>query len=88
MSDPRVKDYSIMETRADTFVFMEKRIDYAGGSVPIYIGYNKQPNADTSDDSWYIFKLTYSGSNLIYQQLPNRGPTFSYVWNDRANYFP
>lgn len=82
----RLNDYSYLNVVGDATIFWEKRIEYSG-SNPIYIGYNRKANAPTSEDSWYIVKVTYSGSDPTYYQLPVDGPVFKYAWDDRATYF-
>ena len=87
MHSPRVKDFSVLEIFEQADIFLERRQSYDGGGLLQYIGYSKNPNEDTAADSWYIVKLTYSGSSLTRYQLPDNGPSFSYVWDDRATYF-
>lgn len=83
----KVKDFSYLDVEGFMSQFMEIRIDYVGGDNPIYVGYNRTPNADVDASTWYIVKLTYSGSNLTRQQLGSLGVTFSYSWTNRATYF-
>jgi hypothetical protein len=84
----KVKDFSFLEVKGFASQFLEIRIDYGAGSVPLYVGYNHTPNADPASATWYIVMLTYSGTNLVRQQLPSFGVTFTGIWNDRADYFP
>ena len=62
-------------------------MDYDGSNNLIYIGYNKKPNAPTAESSWYIVKLTYSGSNVTRYQLPDTGAKFGYDWDNRTTFF-
>lgn len=87
MTSPRIKDFSILDTIASSELFFEKRMEYDGSNNLIYIGYSHVPNELTSADSWYIVKLTYTGTNLVRYRLPDSGPKFGYVWDDRATYF-
>lgn len=82
----KIKDYSIAELQGDLGMFLEKRMSYDGDNVE-YIGYNREPNATTTDTTWYIVKMTYSGSNATRYQLPDNGPQFKYAWDSRAGYF-
>lgn len=82
----KLKDYSIAELQGELGMFLEKRMSYDGDNVE-YIGYNREPNATTTDLSWYIVKMTYSGSNVTRYQLPDSGPQFKYAWDSRASYF-
>jgi len=83
----QILDYSRLELRGDAGMFFEKRIEYDGNNNPIYIGYNRHQNTATDDESWFIVKITYSGNNPTYYQLPANGPQFVYSWDDRATYF-
>jgi len=82
----RPLDFSVITIRGDVNDFMEKRYAYNGSNLE-YVGWAKKPNCPTSASIWYIIKLSYSGSNVIRQQLPDEGPYFKYVWDDRATYF-
>lgn len=86
MSSPRIKDFSILENFASSELFLEKRMEYDGDNM-IYVGYSRIPNASVDSESWYIVKLTYDGDNVTRYQLPDTGPSFSYVWDDRATLF-
>lgn len=83
----KVKDFSFLDVKGFASQFLEIRIDYGAGSVPLYVGYNHTPNADVNANTWYIVKLTYSGTNLTRQQLGNMGVTFTYNWTNRATFF-
>lgn len=87
MSTPRIKDFSVLDTIASSELFLEKRMDYDMGGNLIYVGYSQEPNAATTGLTWYIVKLTYSGSNVTRYQLPNTGIGFKYAWDSRTTYF-
>lgn len=82
----QLKDWSIAELQGDLGMFLEKRMAYDGDNLE-YVGYNREPNASTSDSSWFIIKNTYSGTNITRYQLPDDGPQFKYAWDDRATFF-
>ncbi len=86
MSSPRIKDFSILENVANSELFLEKRMSYTGDNLE-YVGYSRNPNESIDADTWYIIKMTYTGTNVTRYQLPDNGPGFRYVWNDRATYF-
>lgn len=86
-SPQRIKDYSNIEIIGDSSVFWEKRMENDGNGNPIYVGHNRHANASTSEESWYIVKITYSGTSPTRYQLPDDGPQFKYAWDDRATYF-
>lgn len=83
---PLIKDFSQLQNRADTALFLEKRMEYSGDNL-IYVGYNRTANASTAATTWYIVKLTYSGANPTRYQLPDDGASFEYAWDDRATLF-
>lgn len=83
---PQLKDYSWLSLYGDVETFLEKRIEYSGDN-PIYIGWNRQANAATDAATWFIVKLTYSGSNPTRIQLPDNGAFFNYAWDSRATYY-
>ena len=83
----QIKDYSYLEIRGSAEVFLEKRLENDGSGNPLYVGYNRKPNAATTEESWYIIKMTYSGGYVVRVQLPDNGPQFKYAWDSRASYF-
>ena len=87
MERQRIGDYSIANAELDLSMLWEKRIENDGSGNPLYIGYNKEPNASTSTLGWFIIKNTYSGTFLTRSQLPDDGPQFKYAWDSRATYF-
>lgn len=79
-------DYSLIEITGDVSSFLEVRRAYNGSNLE-YLGYSRVPNAATDQALWFIVKYSYSGSLQTRQQLPDDGPRFTYVWDDRSNYF-
>lgn len=79
-------DYSLIELTGDVSSFLEERRAYNGSNLE-YRGYSKVPNAGTDQPVWYIIKYSYSGSLQTRQQLPDDGPRFTYIWDDRATLF-
>jgi hypothetical protein len=71
--------YSVPELLANTY-WKDKRFDYAGGSNIIYMGVNSVSNADAGASTWFIYKLTYSGSDVTRVQGPLEGS-----WSNRAS---
>lgn len=71
----------------DTEDLLESRFENDVNGNPIYIGYTPVVNGDTSLPIWYIRKIIYDGENVIRTQLPDDGIKFSYIWDDRADYF-
>ncbi len=82
----RPLDFSVMPIRGDADDFLEKRYAYNGSNLE-YVGWSKKPNCPTDSELWYVIKLSYSGSSVVRQQLPDEGPFFKYTWDDRATYF-
>ena len=82
----RFKNWDIAELKGDLGMFLEKRMSYSGDNIE-YVGYNREPNAATTDLSWFIIKNTYSGANITRYQLPKDGPQFKYAWDSRATSF-
>lgn len=66
----------------------EVRVENNISGQPIYIGKNQTPSADTSENSWYVKKMTYDSNGFLdYVQLPVNGPGFTYSWDARSTYF-
>lgn len=84
---PQLKDMSVIEVLGDAAMFWEKRLDLNGDGNPVYIAWNKTPNASQSSLSWFLVKLTYSGLNVVRYQLPDAGCQFKYSYTARATYF-
>lgn len=87
MSSPRVPDISILDAQVDAFNFLEKRMSYDGGGSLEYVGYNKTPNASVDASTWFIVKLSYTGTSVVRYQLPDGGTKFGYDWTNRATFF-
>lgn len=64
---------------------LQVRIDYAGGSDPIYIGW-AYPGANYTHAKWRIVKVTWVSSNPTEVQFADQVSTFIKVWNDRTSY--
>lgn len=60
------------------------RLDYDINDNPIYIGKGKR-NSASSDASWQIKKLTWSGGNLVSITLADGNAEFDNIWDDRAS---
>ena len=88
MSTPNPLDaIERLSTYLDTEDMMEGRFENDGDGNPIYVGYSPIPNANPALPVWYIFKVTYVAEAAVRKQLPDDGPGFIYVWNDRASLF-
>lgn len=84
----KIKDYTWFDVQVEGMTFMEKRIDYDGGTSPVYVGYTREPNASVNDPVWYLQKLTNDGNgNPTRVQQPDNGVQFKYTWTSRATYF-
>lgn len=79
-------DFSAISVRGDLNDFMEKRYAYNGTDLE-YVGWTQTANASAAAPVWFIIKNTYAGGAKTRQQLPDDGPYFKYVWNDRATLF-
>ena len=55
----------------------DQRLEYSTGDL-IYKGAHEKHNAGTDDSDWFIWKFTWSGSDIIRIEL-RKGP-----WDDRA----
>lgn len=83
----KLYESSIVELTGNIESFLEKRIEYSGTS-PIYAGWTRTPNAATSEESFFIIKMTNDGNgNPTRVQLPDNGAQFKYAWDDRATLF-
>lgn len=69
--------YSIPELIANTY-WKDKRFEYSGSDL-VYMGVNRNLNASTAENSWHIWKLTWSGENLNRFQGPIEGS-----WDSRT----
>lgn len=77
----------LLSAYIDTEDLLEARFENNGDNNPIYIGYSPYPNADPALPIWYIQKVYYDGEAIIRKQLPDDGPKFAYIWDDRIDYF-
>ncbi len=82
-----IKDYSVVELTGALELYQEIRYERDGDDFPIYIGYNRQPNAATTAETWFIVKNTFTDGAITRQQLPDDGVQYKYSWDDRATYF-
>lgn len=82
-----LKDYSICPIEGELSMFLERRQEVNADNNPIYIGWNREPNAATTALTWFIVKLTYTATGVIRYQLPDDGVQFKYAWDSRASYF-
>jgi len=90
MKQQKLEDYSIVELKGDLALYQEIRYERDGAGLPVYIGYNREPNALTTDLSWFIVKNTIVAGAITRQQLPNLlsgGVQYKYAWDSRATYF-
>jgi hypothetical protein len=55
-----------------------KRYDYSGCNVT-YIGMNRRLGAETTEGTWAVWKLTYSGNKVVFIEGPITG-----AWDSRA----
>ena len=82
----QLKDFSIADLFADVGMFLEKRMSYDGDNLE-YVAYNREPNAATTEATWFVVEMTYAGANVTRYQLPDNGVEFKYTWDDRAAAF-
>ena len=64
---------------------LQQKIDYSGGSNPIYVG-ESMPGSSPASSKWKIYKLTYSGTNVVIKAWANGSKKFDKIWDDRATY--
>ena len=64
---------------------LQERIDYTGGSNPVYVG-ETRPGSSLQSLKWRIKKLTYSGNNLIRSSWANGNAQFNKRWDNRTSY--
>ena len=65
---------------------LHKKLDYQGGSNPIYEG-EAIPGTSPATARWRIKKLTYSGGNpVIPVAWANGTDAFDKIWTSRATY--
>jgi len=64
---------------------LKKRIDYDGGSDPVYVGYAAPGTAEGSA-AWQIQKITYTGGLVTGIDFAGGTNDYNRVWDDRASY--
>ena len=64
---------------------LQQKIDYSGGSNPIYIG-ESIPGISPATARWRIKKLTYSGTNPVIISWASGTKKFDKVWDSRTTY--
>lgn len=78
---------ALSEVLQDEDLFEVRCENDVNGNV-LYIGKNITPNAVTTDNTWYIKKLSYSAGGFVERvQLPTNGTGFKYAWDSRSTYF-
>ena len=87
MQKQLIEDWSTVQLKGDLALYQEIRYERDGSGVALYIGYNRQPKAATTDLSWFIVKNTVVATAITRQQLPDAGPQYKYAWDSRASYF-
>ncbi len=87
MAEPKIPDFSALESRFDTSIFFEKRMQNDANGNALYVGYAR-PGSATDATVWYITKQTYDGNDAVtHQEIANDIPAFNYAWDSRATYF-
>ena len=64
---------------------LQQRIDYAGGTNPTYIG-ETRPGSSPQSLKWRIYRLTYTGVNVVRTSWANGNARFNKRWSSRASY--
>lgn len=87
----QIKDYSKLDVFGDAEMFWEIRYDYDAEANLIYQGWNRQANAATSEETWFIVKFHYeeiaTEDYVSRKEMPSDGIQFKYAWDDRATIF-
>jgi len=87
MPEPKIPDISVAPAMWDASGELEIRIDYSGGTNPIYVGW-AIPGSLAGSTVWKIIKLTWDGNdNPTRVQHASDAPSYSYEWDERATYF-
>ena len=61
------------------------RVDYVGGTNPIYIGRASTDTTVTDTAVWQVVKITWDGNNNpILIEFADGNEAFDNIWNDRA----
>lgn len=61
------------------------KIEYDSSNNPVYIG-EAAPGTETTEATWRIKKITYSGSDIIAVEWASATTEFNKIWDDRAEY--
>lgn len=61
------------------------KIDFDGGSNPIYVGEAK-PGTATSESGWRIKRITWSDGNPTAVEWAGGDHSFTKEWDERGNY--
>jgi len=77
------KNYGLLVSEGGTI--LQIRVDYSGGSNPIYVGW-AEPGANYTDVKWRIVKFGWSGDNLLRMNFADGVSTFIKNWNQRTTY--
>lgn len=78
---------AVAEVLTDEDLYEVRTENNSSGQV-LYVGKCITPNGDTSLPIWYIKMLGYDSNNFLnHIQLPVNGPNFTYIWDNRADYF-
>ena len=64
---------------------LQQKIDYSGGSNPIYVG-DAIRGTSPATARWLIKMLTYSGTNDVISAWANGTEAFDKIWTSRATY--
>ena len=64
---------------------LQQKIDYSGGSNPIYVG-EAIPGTSPATARWRIKMLTYSGTNVVISAWASGTDAFDKIWTSRATY--
>jgi len=76
-------DYGLLVSEGGTI--LQIRVDYSGGSNPIYVGW-AEPGANYTDVKWRIVKFGWNGDNLLRMNFADGVSTFTKNWNQRTTY--
>jgi len=77
------KNYGLLVSEGGTI--LQIRVDYSGGSNPIYVGW-AEPGANYTDVKWRIVKFGWNGDNLLRMNFADGVSTFTKNWNQRTTY--
>lgn len=78
------KDYGMLISEGAST--LQIRIDYVGGTNPIYVGY-AEPSANYGQAKWRIVKISWDANNNPTRVAFADGvSTFTKIWSSRATY--